>query len=101
MREIPTLKELYNKYGGDHFQILGVAVWDQRDNSMRAIKEHGITWPQIVNAGTIPTELYGIKGIPQIMLFAPDGTIVARDLRGEEMVALIEQEMAKYQSDKK
>ena len=68
---------------------------------MRAIKDLGMTWPQIVNAGTVPTELYGIKGIPQIMLFAPDGTIVARDLRGEEMVKLVGQEMAKYGFEKK
>ena len=34
-------------------------------------------------AGQLPTDLYGINGIPQIILFGPDGTIVARDLRGE------------------
>jgi hypothetical protein len=57
-----------------------------------ALKEEGITYPQIF----IPrdnkdnaTELYGIKGIPQIILFAPDGTIVKRNLRGEEMKAFV------------
>lgn len=30
-------------------------------------------------------ELYGVNGIPHIILFAPDGTIVARNLRGDEM----------------
>ena len=37
----------------------------------------------IFDAGQLPTDLYGINGIPQIILFGPDGTIVARDLRGE------------------
>ena len=29
----------------------------------------------------IATDIYGISGIPEIILFAPDGTIVARGLR--------------------
>lgn len=29
-----------------------------------------------------PMEVYGFDGIPMIMLFAPDGTMVARDIRG-------------------
>ena len=37
--------------------------------------------------------MYGIKGIPQIILFAPDGTIVQRDLRGAAMKALVEEKM--------
>lgn len=32
-----------------------------------------------------PMDLYGVKGIPFILLFGPDGTIIARDLRGEGM----------------
>ena len=30
-----------------------------------------------------PMELYGFNGIPRIMLFAPDGTIVHNELRGD------------------
>ena len=29
--------------------------------------------------------LYGISGIPHIILFAPDGTILARGLRGNQI----------------
>ena len=35
------------------------------------------------------TELYGIKGIPQIMLFGPDGIILKRNLRGQKMKAFV------------
>jgi thiol-disulfide isomerase/thioredoxin len=84
-REIPNLKEVYNKYKGDKFDILGVAVWDKRDETLKAMEEEGTKWPQIIDAQTIPTELYGIEGIPHIILFAPDGTIVARDLRGAKI----------------
>lgn len=91
--EIPNLIELQKTYGGEKFTVLGVNVWDMSEESFKnALKEEGITYPQIF----IPrdnkdnaTELYGIKGIPQIILFAPDGTIVKRNLRGEEMKAFV------------
>ena len=83
--EAPVLKEVYNKYKGDRFEILGVAVMDQRLESTKVIDEDGYVWPQILDAQAIPLELYGIQGIPHIILFGPDGTILARDLRGERL----------------
>ncbi len=83
--EIPNIKELYDRFHSKGLDVLGVAVWDKVEETQKAIKELGIVWPQIINAQQIPTELYGIQGIPHIILFAPDGTIVARDLRDEAM----------------
>lgn len=83
--EIPNLAKVYEQYKGDNFELLSVAVWDKIDDSKRGIEELNMTWPQIINGQSIPTELYGIKGIPQIILFGPDGTIIKRNLRGEEI----------------
>lgn len=83
IQETPNIAEINKKYAGENFQVLGVAVWDRLDKTKEAIEKHNITWPQILNAERIPMDLYGIDGIPQIMLFGPDGTILARDLRGE------------------
>lgn len=87
--EIPVIKEIYDRYHGDNFDVLGVAVWDERERSLKAAEELGITWNLILDAQYIPTEIYGIDGIPQIILFAPDGTIAARDLRGDAMKAKV------------
>ncbi|MFV0536212.1 MAG: redoxin domain-containing protein [Dysgonomonas sp.] len=89
--EGPNLKEIYAKHKGDKFELLGVVVWDEVENSLKAIKEDGMTWPQILDAKEIPMQLYGISGIPQIMLIGPDGTILARGLRGEDMKAKIDE----------
>ena len=83
--EIPNIKAVYEKYGGDKFDVLSVAVWDEPANTVVAAEQEGIAWNQIINAQKVPTTLYGISGIPQIMLFGPDGTIVKRDLRGAEI----------------
>ena len=83
--EMPNLAEVYKKYKGEKFEIVGVAVWDERADTEKAMKELPITWPVIYDAQELPTDIYGINGIPQIILFGPDGTIVARDLRGEKI----------------
>ena len=93
--EIPNIKELYDKYHDKGLDVLGVAVWDKPEDTQKAIDELGIVWPQIINAQQIPTELYGIQGIPHIILFAPDGTIVARDLRDEAMKEKVAEVMDK------
>lgn len=81
-REIPNLKDVYKEFQGEDFDLLSVAVWDNPEDTRKAAEEEGIPWNQIIDAQQIPTDLYGIQGIPQIMLFGPDGTILKRDLRG-------------------
>ena len=90
MRQAPVLKSLYEKYHDKGPNIVGVAVWDEPENTLAAIKSHGLTWPNIIGAQTIPTDLYGISGIPCIMLIGPDGTILSRDKQGDELVADVE-----------
>ena len=94
MRKMPHLKEIYAKYAPLGLEVLGVAVWDEPDNSLAKIKQLELPWAQIVNAQTIPTDLYGILGIPCIILFAPDGTIVGRNFEDEELNAILEKAFA-------
>lgn len=91
-QEIPNLIAVYNKYKGEKFEVLGVATWDKPDDTLKAIESLGITYPQIMNAQREGSDAYGITGIPQIILFGPDGTILKRDLRG----AQIEEAVANY-----
>lgn len=92
--EIPNLAEIYNRFGKTgKMVVLGVAAWDEEASTRKAMEELKITWPQILNAGDTPMNLYGIRGIPHIILFDPDGKIVRRDLRGKAMIAEIEKLM--------
>ena len=88
-RELAHLKKVRDTYTDKGLVILGTVVWDEMEDHLKAMKELEITWPQIFNK-TEATELYGIAGIPQIILFDPAGKIVARDLRGEEINKLLD-----------
>ena len=85
--EIPTLIQMHKKYKDKGLLVLGVGVWeDSHDTHLQAVKELQIPYPQIYDEqNNHATSLYGIMGIPQIMLIGPDGVIMQRDLRGEQI----------------
>ena len=90
MKEIATIKKLYEKYNGKGLDVVGVAVWDEPANSLATIQNRQLPWNQIINGQTIPTDLYGISGIPCILLIDPNGIIVSRGKQGENLVADVE-----------
>ncbi|MBQ0073036.1 MAG: TlpA family protein disulfide reductase [Prevotella sp.] len=83
--EIPNLINVYNKYKDKGVDVVGVATWDKPNDTQRAINELGINYPQIMNAQKAGSDAYGIEGIPEIILFSPDGTILRRELRGQQI----------------
>ena len=89
--EIPNLIAAYNKYKDNGLVVLGVASWDKPEATLKAIAEDKIPYPQIINSQKIATDIYGISGIPEIILFGPDGTILARGLREKAIGAKLAQ----------
>lgn len=84
-KEIPNIIAMHEKYKDRNFTALGVAVNDKPENTLKAIENDKIPYPQIINSQNITPSLYGFNAIPYIILFAPDGTIVAGGLRGQEL----------------
>lgn len=93
-REIPYLARLSKKFKGRGLTVVGMFVADTRENFAKAVVDEGISWPQIFDSTNKARALYGVTGIPQIILFDPEGRIVARDLRGEQMVRLVEETLS-------
>lgn len=93
IRETAVIKDIYNEYTPKELEVLGVAVWDEPDKTLAAVRNHQLPWKQIINAQTIPTDIYGIPAIPCIILFGPDGTIIARDKTGDDLRAAVKAAM--------
>ncbi|MCM1094565.1 MAG: AhpC/TSA family protein [Lachnospiraceae bacterium] len=92
-RAMPQLKELYDKYHSKGLDVLGIAVWDKPEDTKEAIEQLGLPWQQIINAQNVPTDIYGISGIPHIMLIGPDGTIIDRNLHGDTLNNIVKRAM--------
>jgi thiol-disulfide isomerase/thioredoxin len=96
-REIPNLAEVHNLYKDKGVTVLGVFVWDDVKNLKPTMEAEKVTWAQIIDSEKCATELYGVDGIPAIMLIGPDGTILERgsSMRGENMKKTIEKYLQK------
>lgn len=93
--EIPNLAKIHQNYGKD-VEVIGINVWDLPKDAAKTISEMAMNWTILTDTTeNTATNLYGISGIPQIILIAPDGTIVARDLRNDAIEAKIKEELAK------
>ncbi len=84
--ENPNLKKTYSMYHKSGFDILGISL-DKVDNKkmwLEAIKNDSLPWTQLSLGGEVITE-YNVQRIPASFLIDPNGKIVAKDLRGDEL----------------
>lgn len=88
--ENPNVVKAYNTYKDKNFTILGVSL-DQpgkKDNWLKAINDDHLTWTQVSDLKFWKNEaaqLYAVQAIPQNFLVGPDGKIVAKNIRGEDL----------------
>ncbi len=76
-----TLIPLYHKYSDNpNVKIIGIALDDVKEMA----KKMDIPWDQLMDCDKVLGK-YAINAIPEIILFGPDGTILNRHLRGEEV----------------
>ena len=90
-REMPNIKAVYDKYKGDKFDVVSIAVWEREpvDVTIETAAKLGMDWNQINNGQREPAELYGVEGIPHLILFGPDGTILKRGFHGAEIDQIV------------
>ncbi len=90
IKEMPTLGKLQNEYKGRKLVILGVNLDKSREAAKGAIRKNNMNWKQVfINNIEDVSTVYGVSGIPETILFAPDGKIVRRSLRGDELIDFI------------
>ena len=85
-REIPNIQQVYEQYKDKGLQVLSLAVWERmpQSHTIQTAAELGMDWLHINNCGQVPTDIYGVEGIPHLMLIGPDGTILKRGFHGLE-----------------
>ena len=85
-KEMPNLVALHKKYKAKGFEIVGVSL-----DSDKALE---ITWPQLSDLKGWKNEgaaLYGVNSIPHVLLVDKEGTIIAKQLHGEELTKKLEE----------
>lgn len=89
--ENPNLIAAYQSFRNKNFTILGVSSDNAKAKKqwLKAIKDDHLPWTQVTNLNkdpkNDPSALYMINNIPQNVLIAPDGKIIDKNLRGDDL----------------
>lgn len=95
--ENPNVVAAYQKFKDSNFTVFGVSL-DRpgaKDAWLNAIYMDGLQdWPHVSELKWWQSDVvkqYGIRGIPANFLLDPEGKIIAKDLRGEELHVKLEE----------
>jgi peroxiredoxin len=89
-RENPNVVKAYNTYKGKNFTVLGVSLDrpNAKDKWLAAIHKDSLTWNHVSDLkfwDSKAADLYAVRGIPQNFLLDPNGKIIGKNLRGEDL----------------
>ena len=86
--EAARVQAVYQKYAGK-VDVLGVTYNDEISDSMDAMAEWGIKFPQIVDVEDQIAERFDFDTVPYVVLLGPDGKPVASGLHGDQIAAAV------------
>ena len=92
--ENPSVLKAYNQFKDKNFTVLGVSLDAEDTEWKKAVKEDGMPWTQLSDLKGGENEaarMYGIEAIPANFLISPEGIIIAKDLRGEDLIKKLEE----------
>ncbi|AOM79344.1 hypothetical protein BFS30_20530 [Pedobacter steynii] len=95
--ENPNVLKAYQKLKDKGFDVVSVSIDGDRKAWLKAIKEDGMPWIHVSDLKANKNEaamLYGVDAIPQNWLLDPNGLVVEKNLRGEDLDKQIERLMA-------
>jgi peroxiredoxin len=87
-QETPAVVKAYAKFHDKGLEIISVSLDDKKDKWEKAIEEDHMPWTHTSDLNAFDNKiakLYGVQPIPDNFLIDPQGKIVARALRGEEL----------------
>lgn len=90
--ENPHLLKAYKELNSKGFEIVGVSLDDNREAWLRAVEYDNLPWIQLGDLKGFNSDVavkYGISAIPQNFLIDPEGKVIGKDLRGENVSQMI------------
>jgi peroxiredoxin len=92
--ENPNLVASFNRYKSKNFTVLGVSLDKAKDAWMSAIYQDNLTWTQVSDLqgwSNSVAQKFKVQSIPQNFLLDPEGKIIGKNLRGEELDRKLEE----------
>ncbi|MFT5327348.1 MAG: thiol-disulfide isomerase/thioredoxin [Planctomycetaceae bacterium] len=92
LEEMPNLKQIYADYHDDGFEILGISLDEDPSIVEQFTAQAKISWPMIVERGTVDTlrASYFVPTIPSLFVVDQSGKLHQFDVRGDDLRKVIE-----------
>lgn len=93
-RENPYNRKIYDRFKDKGFEVFGVSLDQEAGRWKDAIAKDSLTWQHVSDLGgwgSAPAKLYKVSSIPATYLIDREGKIVAKGLRGEQLMAKLEE----------
>ena len=82
----------YAKYAPKGFEIYAVSLDKTKEAWLKGIQDLKLNWIHVSDLQfwtSAAADTYGVRSIPSTVLIGPDGTILARNLMGEQLEATL------------
>ena len=92
--ENPNVVAVYKEYHEKGFDVLGVSLDMKKENWIKAIEDDGLIWHNVSDLKYWNNEAaqdYAVSSIPSNVLIDENGTIIAKNLRGEDLRKKVEE----------
>lgn len=99
-REIPHIIEAAKHFSSDRLQIIGLTSYDTLEKVKDYVARHKIPYTNALGPEKV-TKSYGITAFPTTFLIDPEGRILAKNLRGADLIQKIEAKMDAWEMKKK
>jgi peroxiredoxin len=97
-QENPNVVKVYNEFHKKGFDIIGVSLDQSKDEWVKAISDDKLTWTHVSDLkywGSEVAKLYAVSSIPSNFLLDEKGTIIGRNLRGEDLAKKVKEVLGK------
>ncbi|MFG6459423.1 TlpA disulfide reductase family protein [Roseateles sp. BYS96W] len=74
-QEMPLLNQLYQKYQGSGFTLLGVNVDEDSRNAINVATKLGVSFPVLLDADKAVSKRYDLSSMPSTLLIDRDGKV--------------------------
>jgi len=90
--EIPNIKAQYELYKDKGFQVVSISADKREADWLKALNDEKLPWLNDIDTDAKGiANLYKVQYYPTIYLLDSDGKVIAKDIRGEELVTKLKE----------
>lgn len=79
-QSFPHMREVYQKYKGEHFEIYSISIDENKDAWLKAVQEENNPWPQSLDTKNISQSGFAVTAVPTTYLIDPTGKIILKEI---------------------